>query len=922
MKIPKIPLLWSSLLISAQTALAAVQVEGFDKNGKSVGAIPLGTHTSTAIYYVVGSTTTPPVEMWIPFQGGIPDGHVDIITRAMAKLVEASRATTANGTDGVSFKLRVADWGIVASAPVCTVNTTCPDVLIVGTTQVAARVEAGDLEPLDEYFQSAVLAGQSMPSDDFPRGAFYDYYLDGQWYGVPYNSDIRALYYNPVTLANLSITAPPSGPNPGAWGSPYSKTWTWDKFMDDAKAIKDATGQPSAFFPSSWDEEIKVVAAIARNYGAQILTKDHKCGMTSDHFRTMLDEVFVRMFLRDESASKNFLNPDQVAALMAKPMPANPLDYDAIGQLCCQDIQWPINGFLVASPSDALTHVGPNLQLGYLPGTNTFLGGAGMAITKKGKNKDWAWKLISTIISHDEPFLQNIADVMSSPPPSEYFMDSSSEYNSGDGLTMRESMKSAIPPQYPLPTFPQFGDLESYKPIRILLYELIFLRLSPDLATTRACQIIDYIFSPTCSSANYNTSQSTVSDSGTISIDFAWQQPLQCKLKGAAALPDSILGIKAQMLPVRNGASVGIVSATAILSFVLVGYMAVLTYYRKAAAVKRASYMFSMLIVLGGVLSHGFIYSVFGTPSHYSCIVRTWFLVIGFSLCFGGLTLKTYRIHVIFNIAAKKAKKGYKLTDIDLLKLFAVLMVIEVGLLVVWTFWDNPGVETATLTVPNTPYTYTLTQCSGPNVAADAMLLFFNGLLILYSVYLSWLTRRVQTDFNEGKFVMMIVYAICFACIVVLPVSSFLDDFKPRAILQSVVIMLVSSWGMSVFIIPKIIQAYHGAQKTLSNTNLGHTTSTGSDSGTSDSDPTVRCPQCRTLIFVGHATTGSARTIQRKPEFSSMTVKGAGGMLGPSTMGRDPLPNPNQIHRGSIAGDKGDKEAKQRGSIVGDSGRV
>ena len=48
---------------------------------------------------------------------------------------------------------------------------------------------------------------------------------------------------------------------------------------------------------------------------------------------------------------------------------------------------------------------------------------------------------------------------------------------------------------------------------------------------------------------------------------------------------------------------------------------------------------------------------------------------------------------------------------------------------------------------------------------------------------------------------MMIVYAICFACLLVLPVSQFLDDYKPRAILQSVVIMVVSTSGMTIFVL-------------------------------------------------------------------------------------------------------------------------
>ena len=76
-------------------------------------------------------------------------------------------------------------------------------------------IAAGDLEPLDEFFGESILSANPMPSDDFPRGTFYDYYLNGQWYGVPYNSDIRGLYYNPQTLSNFGVAAPPRGDDLG-----------------------------------------------------------------------------------------------------------------------------------------------------------------------------------------------------------------------------------------------------------------------------------------------------------------------------------------------------------------------------------------------------------------------------------------------------------------------------------------------------------------------------------------------------------------------------------------------------------------------------------------------------------------------------------------------------------------------------------
>ncbi|KAJ3056602.1 hypothetical protein HK097_005765 [Rhizophlyctis rosea] len=665
-------------------------MEGFTKDGNSIGTLPVGTHKSNAYYYLVGQTSAPPVELWEPFGNGSPDNHVDILTSAMAELVLNNRDSA--GKDTVSFKLRVGDWGVVSSIAICGNETQpCPDVLILGTTQIAARVAGGDLEPLGEYFEQAVLQGESMPSDDFPRGALYDYYYDGQWYGVPYNSDIRALYYNINTFTSLGLSVPPQSESLGTWGHPYFKTWTWEAMMDQAKAIKDATGKPAFFFPALWDEETKIVAAVARNYGAQIITKDHVCGLTSPAFKKMLNEVFVRMYLRDKSASMDFMGTDLVNAFLAKPPPADPLDYDAM-ELCCQnDITYPQHGFTIVSPSDTAKYPAGELQMAYMPGRNTFLGGAGLTMTKGGKNKMWAWKLISTITSHERSYLMDVANYMDSVPPSDYFLGSEEKYKSGDGLTLKILMGIAIPPQYPLASFPQYSDMEMRKPIRILLYELIFRKLTIDEATSRACRIIDFIFSPSCNSSHWVYTQSPVNEiDGTISIDFAWHSAAQCKLEGAESLPKSISNIKIQHFPTTNTAAIAILGATLAVSLVHVVYLAAVIWYKNQPAIKRASFIFSAMIVLGGLLTHGFIYCIVGTPTHITCVARTWFLVMGFTLCFGGLTLKTYRIHAIFNIATKKARKGFKMTDYDLLKLFAVLAAIEIGLLINWTFWGNP----------------------------------------------------------------------------------------------------------------------------------------------------------------------------------------------------------------------------------------
>lgn len=108
--------------------------------------------------------------VWQPYAAGVNGGSF-----AHFFLQVANRFVTATQVDGKdTFTVRVvnADWSGAASEPMCASGqprTKCPDVVMLGTTQLAWRVENGDLRPLNAYFAnfSATLGHQFQ--DDFLR---------------------------------------------------------------------------------------------------------------------------------------------------------------------------------------------------------------------------------------------------------------------------------------------------------------------------------------------------------------------------------------------------------------------------------------------------------------------------------------------------------------------------------------------------------------------------------------------------------------------------------------------------------------------------------------------------------------------------------------------------------------------------------
>ncbi|PSN35113.1 hypothetical protein C0J52_25952 [Blattella germanica] len=76
-------------------------------------------------------------------------------------------------------------------------------------------------------------------------------------------------------------------------------------------------------------------------------------------------------------------------------------------------------------------------------------------------------------------------------------------------------------------------------------------------------------------------------------------------------------------------------------------------------------------------------------PNIYTCTIRVWLREIGFSLTYGALMLKTWRISVIFRVRSAKA---VKITDLDLLKRLGVIVTIFSVFLVIRTLVAPPHV--------------------------------------------------------------------------------------------------------------------------------------------------------------------------------------------------------------------------------------
>lgn len=187
------------------------------------------------------------------------------------------------------------------------------------------------------------------------------------------------------------------------------------------------------------------------------------------------------------------------------------------------------------------------------------------------------------------------------------------------------------------------------------------------------------------------------------------------------------------------------------------------------------------------------------------CSVNYWCLALGFTLVFGTISSKTWRIYRIFS----HFRQGrVRLVSDEHLTLFvSALMLVDVALLTAWNLKDPWRLST--ILVKNGSRLVKHHRCACENeVYWIAGLFSYKGLLIVLVVYLSILVRRVKRKaFKSTKKVIALIYALVLVFFVgltlygvlfnLVPVVSFLAlclTFSLSVVIITVSLFLTNIW--------------------------------------------------------------------------------------------------------------------------------
>ncbi|XP_025088276.1 gamma-aminobutyric acid type B receptor subunit 2-like [Pomacea canaliculata] len=205
------------------------------------------------------------------------------------------------------------------------------------------------------------------------------------------------------------------------------------------------------------------------------------------------------------------------------------------------------------------------------------------------------------------------------------------------------------------------------------------------------------------------------------------------------------------------------------------------------------------------------------TPQSVSvmCSARLATLSVAYTLAFGAMFSKTWRVH---RIMTNKKLDKIKVKDLHLLAWLIVLVTLDLFFLVLWNIINPLRRDTKPLEVQTDPedpdHLYLpyleICVCQHKEYWVGALLVY-KGLLLLFGIFLAWETRGIKVQaLNDSRYIGLCVYNVAVLCVVGVPVNFLINDENHMGsyLITSAFIILAVSITLCIVFLPKLYTVY------------------------------------------------------------------------------------------------------------------
>jgi hypothetical protein len=230
--------------------------------------------------------------------------------------------------------------------------------------------------------------------------------------------------------------------------------------------------------------------------------------------------------------------------------------------------------------------------------------------------------------------------------------------------------------------------------------------------------------------------------------------------------------------------------------------------WRDRPQIIASSLLFVELIIVGAAMIYASLFFWVLETTTAMCNLRYWLAGVGFVLMFSALLTKTWRVWRIFH---EHSLKMIKLTNSYLLRIMAVAICIEITVLIIWSAAFTPAVETVIVDNYRPVLNYRI--CTDDTSLPFAIvLIIYKALIILGGVVLGFWSRKIRSEYNESKFILIAMYNITFACLILLVLFAIhISDRRIDFLIRSIAILWGVTATLCILLIPKIYYVATGS---------------------------------------------------------------------------------------------------------------
>ncbi|XP_015184739.1 PREDICTED: gamma-aminobutyric acid type B receptor subunit 2 isoform X7 [Polistes dominula] len=270
----------------------------------------------------------------------------------------------------------------------------------------------------------------------------------------------------------------------------------------------------------------------------------------------------------------------------------------------------------------------------------------------------------------------------------------------------------------------------------------------------------------------------------------------------------------AAFLAVTCLASIGVALAVAFLAFNL--------HFRKHKSIKLSSPRLNNMAAVGCCLVYGAVILLgldnATLPKSHDyfpsvCTARVLLLSAGFSLAFGSMFTKTYRVHRIFTRSRSGVVKNKLLQDTQLISLICILLVIDGLVVTLWVTLDPMQRHLRNLTIEmnlqdrGIIYQPQVEVCRSQHTNGWLGALYvYKGLLLVVGVYMAWETRHVKIPaLNDSQYIGMIVYSVVITSGIVVVLANLMSDRATLAFVTiTALILALTTATLALLFLPQL----------------------------------------------------------------------------------------------------------------------